>query len=252
MKNIIDLTDKKILVTGASSGIGRATAVLLSEVGARVVLAARREEGIKETLSLMKERELHHYYAIDLTRFEQIGSMIADSVNRDEKKFDGLVHCAGIAPNYPIQTLSYEKLDTLMRVHCYAYIELIKQLSKRKYRAQTSSMVGISSVAAVRGKKSQAAYATAKGAMDSATVVLATELAGRGIRVNTIRPGWVKTSMAKAHCINQDIQIEELDKVQLLGIAEPEDIANMAAFLLSPASQKITGQHVMVDGGGFI
>lgn len=253
MKNIIDLAGKKILVTGASGGIGGAVSVLLSQLEASVILLGRNREKLYNTLTQMEQQDRHQIHCIDLaSQLEGIEGVIADSVRVDGKKFDGLVHCAGIAPTGPLRMLSYERMEVLIRLNYYAYVELVRQLEKRKYHNEWCSIVGISSVASNNGKRGQIAYSAAKGAMDAATVPLARELAEKKIRINTIRPGWVESDLTRAFCEFKEFHMEDLDKQQYLGIAQPEDIANVAAFLLSSASCNITGQSLVIDGGGFI
>lgn len=250
MKQIIDLSGKKILVTGASSGIGRATAILLSQIGAQVILVARSEERLQETISQMAEGARHAYYSIDLTDLEGIEALVRDGVKMDGKKFDGLVHCAGVSSAVPLKLLDYGKQDQEMRVNYYAFIELVRQITKKKYCEAPFSIVGISSVASHRGGRCQTVYSATKAAMDAAVITLSKEVADRGIRINSIRPGMIRTEMVQGGADQKGLDVDELEDLQVLGLGKPEDIANMAAFLLSSASRFITGQSISVDGGG--
>lgn len=250
MKPMMDLSKKKILVTGASSGIGRGTAILLSQLGAQVVLIARNEERLKETVSNMESPDKHFYLIADLLQTERIGQVMGECVERDGVKLDGLVHCAGIATMMPLSQITYEKLDREMRINYYAFIEMIKYLAKRNYRAMDCSVVGISSIAVLRGPKCQTMYSATKAAMDASVITLAKELAGKGMRVNSIRPGLIKTELSirgSARCgVDMDARVVE---DQPLGMGFPEDVACLAAFLLSSEARFITGQSISIDGG---
>lgn len=250
MRQIIDLSGKKILITGASSGIGRATAILLSQVGATVALVARDEERLRQTLSSMDEPSKHACYSADLLQLDNIEPLIEESVKADGQKFDGFVHCAGVAHTVPLKLLDYTRQDEDMRVNYYAFIEFAKQLSKKKYGTKDCSLVGISSIASYRGGKCQTVYSATKAAMDAAVVTLSKELADKGVRINSIRPGMIRTELSERGAEQKGLEVDVLSQQQVLGLGKPEDVANMAAFLLSPAARFITGQNISVDGGG--
>ncbi len=251
MRNIVDLSEKKYLVTGASSGIGRATAILISQLGGTVVCIGRNEETLAKTLSQLEPAEGHRYFVYDLINIEGITQLLTDVVSFDNRKLNGLVHCAGISTTWPLRTISYGKMDDVMRINFYSFIELVKGFSGKKI-SEGGNIVGISSVASVTGgEKGQTLYAASKAAMEAAVYCLAQELSSKGIRINTIRPSLINTPMTdnfKNDNVSDDAFLKSLSK-QLLGIGEPEDIAKMAVFLLSDASKFITGRSYFVDGG---
>lgn len=249
MKQLIDLSQKKILVTGASRGIGKAVAVLLSQLGAQVVLVARTKEKLEETIANMESPDRHFYLIADLFETEHIRNFMKECVEKDGVKLSGLVHCAGISTTIPLSQISYEKLDREMRINYYAFIEMVKYLSKRSYHTENCSIVGISSISSHRGAKCQTMYSATKAAMDASVITLAKELADKGMRINTIRPGTTKTEMLEEWARQKGVDLETFAEHQPLGMGVPEDIADLAAFLLSPAARMITGQSISVDGG---
>lgn len=249
MKQMIDLSEKKILVTGASRGIGKAVAILLSQVGAQVVLVARNKEKLEETISKMDTPDRHFYLTADLFQTEQIRDFMKECIEKDGVKLSGLVHCAGISTTIPLSQISYEKLDREMRINYYAFIEMVKYLAKRNYHTKECSIVGISSVSALRGAKCQTMYSATKAAMDASVITLAKELADKEMRINSIRPGTTKTEMLEEWAKQKGVDLDTFANYQPLGMGLPEDIADLAAFLLSPAARMITGQNISVDGG---
>ena len=244
MKNIIDLSGKKILVTGASSGIGRSASILLSQVGASVVLAGRNENRLKEALSNMEDPGKHRYYICDLSQLESIPDLIQYAIGYDGRKLDGLVHSAGIAEPVPIQAINNRNIQNVMNVNYYAFLFLVKEYIKKRNN-NGGSIVGISSTIAHYPSKCMALYAGSKSALEGAISTLSKELAPKGIRINSVVPGDTDTPMKHAAlALNPDLIYN-----QLLPTASPEDIANAILFLLSSASSFVTGRHYYVDGG---
>lgn len=247
MINPMELTDKHIIVTGASSGIGRAACIQASKLGARVSLIARDEERLKETLSLM-EGKGHAYYIFDLNETDAIDTLISNIVERNGL-IDGLVHCAGIANDRPIKYVKPEFVAQMTNIHYFAFVELMRAASSKKRSNDGASFIGISSVASVRGEKTQLAYSGAKGAMNAIVKPVAKELASRGIRVNTIAFGMVETDMYRAF-LEKGGRNDDLLKVQYLGIIPVEYAGNAICFLLSDVSKYITGGTLVYDSGG--
>lgn len=249
MINPMDLSGKHIILTGASSGIGRATALYLSKLGAQLTLIARNEQRLQDVLAQL-EGERHTYRIYDLAHREGICDLIADIVAQ-QGKVDGLAYCAGVEGLYPLKLLTPSRLDEVMTINTLSFIEMARVLSNRKYRKPSVSFVAISSVAGNRGFSAKVAYCSSKAALDSAARALAHELAPAGIRVNTLAPGWIETEMYQQHLdsVSDSLVQNELSSLQYLGLGKPEDVASAIAFMLSDASQFITGTQLAVDGG---
>ena len=245
MKNLIDLTGKKIIVTGASSGIGQSIAVLCSQIGAEVILVARREDRLKETLAMMEQGN-HTYFVADLSQTEKIAGLVGEMVER-VGKIDGFVHAAGVTATTAVVQADILKYEQLMRVNYYAFVEMFRALSKRKCSNDGMSVVGISSSAVVDGKACML-YAATKAAMETFAAVAQREtVPKRRIRINTIRPHFVKTEMTDDYFENYTE--EQLLDLYPLGVLQKDDIAICACFFLSDASSKIANQNLLIDSG---
>lgn len=247
MFNLIDLSQQRILVTGASAGIGRQIAITLGQLGASVVLVARSKERLLDVISEM-EGTGHSYYVADLAQIEMIAPLVKRMV-ADGGPFDGFVHSAGCAISCSLQQSHAERLHGIMQINFYAFYELVRTLSRKGNYGPSMSVVGISSVASALGTSALSAYSATKGAMDSTVRALALELHKKHIRVNSVRPSMIDTEMYHAIChIREEIEQELLQR-QYLGIGTTIDVANAVAFLLSAASRYITGITLPVDGG---
>lgn len=247
--NPMDLTGKRILITGASSGIGREVAVTVSKLGGEAVIVARRKEMLMETLSLLDGSE-HGTYCADLSNLELIENLIAEMV-KTYGKFDGFVHSAGVAPMRPLRQLKFDHVDSTMKINLYAFIEIVRCIAKRSSLNEGASIVGISSVASIQGSKSKIAYCASKSGMDSAIRCMAKELSPRSIRVNSVQPGWVDTIMLRQYLdgYGESDYAKNSFQRQYLGPSLPSEIANVVAFLLSDATKTITGTSILIDGG---
>lgn len=248
MINPMDLTGKLILVTGASSGIGRETAVQCSKLGAKVVLIARREKDLKETLNLMDGSE-HKYYPFDLSDVEGIENIISILVN-ENGPFDGLVHCAGIISTRPIQMLRYKNVHEVMLVNFYSFLELVRGISKKKKNFKPGlSIVGISSIASITCKPAQTSYSASKAAMNAAIKCLALELSSKKIRINALVPSMIATKVWEDYKAKYNRDENYYKSGGSLGIGEPIDVALMAAYLLSDSAKFITRDEIQITGG---
>ena len=221
--NLLSLADKRILITGASSGIGKACAELCTKLGAQVIRVSRRDN------------------ECDLTRLEKIGPMIAEVVAQG--KLDGLVHAAGVAPMVPLGVIDIKEAKAAFDVNYFAFLELMKHCTKMKARKPGFSAVAVSSVSSEVGWPGGAVYCGTKGALSATMRALALELAPKGIRVNAVCPSNIATPL------HADTLAASLAKDQPLGLGKPEQVANAVAFLLSDAAAFITGVNLPVDGG---
>lgn len=249
MFNPLNLTGRKILVTGASSGIGRGTAIYLSKLGAQLVLTGRNEERLKQTMQELDGKG-HSYFTFDLSDVNKI-EQIFEAAIKDNIKLNGMVHCAGISFVAPIRTLTPEKMKQAFDILYFCFVEMVRQYCKNKY-SDGGTIVAVSSVLSVRPHTCETAYITAKSALNASVSALAFELAKKNIRINGILPGNIYTEMAKNSM--QDLDNNELVNnevnTSLIGRwGTPDDIAAVAAFLTSDMSSFITGRIIYADGG---
>lgn len=247
MFNPMSLEGKRILITGASSGIGAACAIAASKLGATLVLTSRRETALNETLSKCSGSG-HLIVPGDITRYSFVQELVAAS-----EILDGFVHAAGIAQMIPARFLSEEKMLETFRVNLFSFLQIMSLLSQRKYHRSPFSAVAISSTSAFVGVAGGAVYCASKGALTASIKALAVELASKGIRVNSVCPATIRTPMFEREILG-NAQFSEglLAKIsgkQPLGIGQPEQVANAVCFLLSEASSFMTGTDLIVDGG---
>lgn len=251
-RDFLCLHGRHILVTGATSGIGRQTAILASEYGARISFIGRREDKLQETLSMMSG-EGHDYVAFDLSETSAIESLIKNIVEKNGP-FDGYVQCAGINKDQPINSVKFDRIHEIMLTNFYSFYEIVRVVSRKGRFNPGLSIVGVSSTAAECGVPSNTAYSASKAAMNGAMRSMAKELSAKGIRVNTILPGPTNTEMYREYLSLRSGVKEQKTPLSsasrnYLGINEPIDVANAAVFLLSPASRMITGIELPVDAG---
>jgi NAD(P)-dependent dehydrogenase (short-subunit alcohol dehydrogenase family) len=247
--NPMDLTGRRFLVTGAASGIGRATSVLLSRLGAKLVCTDVDEPGLRETGSLL-DSDGHSLQVRDLKETDAVAGWLADIANTFGP-LHGFVHAAGIPARLPLQSLSIAKWREVFLINTEAALVISKAFcSRRIYAGNSGSIVFISSVMAQAGSPAAAAYSLSKAALDGMARSMAIELAGRRIRVNCVAPGFVRTPMFEK--MQNSWDTDERNRVEALhplGIGRPEDISNAVAFLLADTSCWITGTVLVVDGG---
>ena len=244
------LKDKKIIIIGASSGIGKAAAIQLSRQGAKVFLIARREDMLQSVMKEL-EGEGHMYQLADMNNVQAI-EVLFKGVKEKFGVLDGMLYSAGMRATMPISMLKPEKINEVMTVHFYGFIECVRQFCKKNRFNSGARIVVMSSIAAKCGDKGHTAYASAKGAIESAVHCLGMELADKGVGINAVAAGMTKTEMMQDFLDSSGEDSDAYKKIltrQYLGLAEPKDIADVICFLLSPTSWFITGASIPADGG---
>lgn len=247
--NPFSLEGKLIVVTGASSGIGRQCAIECSRVGAKVVLIGRNELRLQETLEAL-QGEGHLVKACDLTNFECLPQLVSDIVS-ECGVIDGVLHCAGISTTLPLKLMTTEKLDEFFKSNVYSAVLLSREVCKLKsVSKEGASIVFFSSIMGCVGESGKSLYSMTKGALVSAVRSLAAEFAKRNIRFNAISPGAILTPINAnlPHMADPELR-KQLEEKHLLGLGETTDIAYASIYLLSDAARWVTGTNMVVDGG---
>lgn len=240
------LHGKSVLVTGASSGIGRAVAVECARAGARVVINGRNQERLDQTLALLREAGAadhdpgHLACAADLTDAARLAHLVDQA-----GELDGVVHAAGIDGVTPVRMLRQGFMESVLNGNFMAPLMLTQKLLFKKSLRNGSSLVFLSSIAAHTGTVGVGPYSASKAALEGMIRCLALEIAPRGMRANALAPGLVDTPL-----VNEDrAWLDEKGKSYPLGLGKPEDVAYAAIYLLCDASRKITGTRLHLDGG---
>ena len=247
--NPFSLEGKVIVVTGASSGIGRQCAISCSKTGAKVVVIGRNIERLEETKSQL-EGAGHLVISHDLTDIEYHKDLVTDIVAK-MGVIDGLVNCAGISTTLPFKLMTPEKLEEFFKTNVYATIELTRQvLNIKNVNKQGASVIFFASVMGCVGENAKSLYSLTKGALISGCRSLAVEYAPKKIRINVVSPGVVETAINRNQPYLADPERRKYtESLHPLGIGNTEDIANACVYLLSDASRWVTGQNLVVDGG---
>jgi NAD(P)-dependent dehydrogenase (short-subunit alcohol dehydrogenase family) len=242
--NPFSLAGKTILVTGASSGIGRAVAVECSRMGANLVITARNEERLNDTLIKM-DGIGHFIISADLSKDDERNRLVENT-----PALEGLVHCAGIVKTLPFQFINEESLKMVIDINFNAPALLSALLVKQKKMVRNSSIVFISSISGnvcVWGGNSL--YSASKAAINGLMKNMAFDLATKGIRVNSINPGMVDTKIVNEGIISREQLVEDAKRYPLKRYGKPEEVAWAVVYLLSDASAWITGSSLLIDGG---
>ena len=242
--NPFSLEGKTILVTGASSGIGRGIAIVCSKMGAAVIVNGRNMAKLQETISLM-EGDRNTIVAGDLTnKISLIG------IVENLPKLDGIVHCVGVGQRMPCKDLTENDVVQVMDVNFKAPVLLQAEILRQKKINKGASIVFIASIASWSPSIGNSMYSASKGAIISYANCLSLELAPRNIRVNCISPAMVWTDLIQNEAVDEEQLKEDEKRYPLKRYGKPEDIANLAVYMLSDASTWMTGSNVKISGGG--
>lgn len=246
MYNPFSLEGKTILVTGASSGIGRATAIECSRLGATLMLTGRNEKALLETKAQLANADKAHLVLVaDLTDERACGDLVAQL-----PLLDGVVSNAGIGKMLPLQFYSLEVLDEVFRINCFSPMLLLKLLVKKKKLKNPSSVVftasisGYSNVAPANG-----IYGTSKSALSAYMRYAALELAGKGVRCNAVHPGRINTPLISNRLLTEEDVAKDVEQYPLRRYGEPNEVAHAIIYLLSDAASWVTGTNLVIDGG---
>jgi NAD(P)-dependent dehydrogenase (short-subunit alcohol dehydrogenase family) len=246
--NPLDLTGRFVVVTGASSGIGRSTAVALSRLGARVALGGRRESALQETRDALAG-DGHLVAPFDLGDVDGIPGWLKRVAGEAGAPVSGLVHSAGVSRSTPLRVVNKANIDDILTPNLYATLALLRAVSAKGVAAESCSVVIMSSVAGVAGTPGLATYSASKGAIHALVRSAAQELGGKRIRVNCVAPGYVETPMLDGARDSLPGDFQRLADRHFLGFARPDEIAVAIAYLLSDAARVVTGTSLVIDGG---
>ena len=244
MINPFSLEGKTVLITGAASGIGRATAIQCANMGAKVILVDLNENGLQETKELFSHDDTE-YRVLDLTNLDQLIEMVASL-----PKLDGVASNAGIVLSLLAKFSEASDMERIFKINTFSHINLIQQLISQKKLNKGASIVFTSSMSGVYcGLAGGSLYGATKSALLGYTKALAIELAPRGIRVNTIHPGMIETPLTSGTALSKDLLEEDAKNYPLGRYGKPQEIAYSIVYLLSDATVWMTGTQLLIDGG---
>lgn len=238
------LSGKTILVTGATSGIGREAAIAVSHSGGTVIITGRNPERMKETFDMLSGQN-HRMATADLTNADEIACLVDEL-----PKLDGIVHSAGITGHLPVKFIGSDDIATFFRINYEAPVLLTARILRMKKLRNSASIVFLSSIATKYPYFGGALYGSTKAALEAYSRVLALEFAPKGIRSNCISPSFVTTRMVKnaGETISKEV-LEKFEKMTPLGFGQPIDVANAIIYLLADASKWVTGSNIALGGG---
>lgn len=239
-----NLSGKRILVTGASSGIGRSLAIECARQGGIMIITGRNEERLKSTLALLEGSTEHRYIVADLSKDDEIYQLANDMPH-----LEGIVFNAGLIKAMPAKFTKREHLDQIFNTNFNSTVILVQRLLKGRKIKLGASICLVSSVASQYVSIGNTIYSASKGAVNSYTKALALELSSKKIRVNAILPGFVNTNLMKnSHVTDEELSIHE-GKYPIGRFGKPKDVAYLGIYLLSDASSWMTGSLLTLDGG---
>ena len=242
--NPFSLENKTILITGASSGIGKATAIECSKLGAKCIITGRNEDRLNQTFSEL-EGEGHKQILCDISNMQGINTLLenVDCIN-------GAVFNAGIMDNSTVTFLTGEKIENVFSVNTVSPMVLLGKLVKTKKLEKKSSVAYMSSINGTHiGYLGTSIYAASKGALSAFVRNAALELAPKGIRVNAVCPGMIDTGILTGGAITEEQLKDDTKNYPLKRYGKPEEVARTLIFLLSDAASFITGAEIVIDGG---
>lgn len=242
--NPFTLENKTILITGASSGIGKETSIECSKLGAKIVATARNEARLSETMSHL-EGDGHTSIIADLAKSEDLSRLVENA-----PQLDGLVNNAGKTITLPCSFITEDKLDDIVGVNMIAPILLFSMLLKKKKLVKKSSIVFTSSINGIKtGSVGSSMYCATKAALSGFVKTIALENASKNIRVNCVCPGMISTNILEVGVISTEQLLEDAKKYPLGRYGKPEEVAWAIIYLLSDASSFVTGSNLVIDGG---
>jgi len=249
LDSILNLKNKNIIITGASSGIGRQCAITFSQLGANIILIARNKERLKDTLNKL-EKGNHLIVPQNITEYDKLEEVVNIAVDKIGR-ISGFVHSAGIEMTLPLRSMTPSYYEDMFAINVISGLELARIISKKKYLDKNgASFVFISSVMGILGQLGKIGYCSSKGSLISGVKAMALELAFKKIRVNCILPGVVETEMSNEmfQKLSEESKKNIVD-MHPLGLGKPEDIAYACVYLLSDSARWVTGTNLIIDGG---